>query len=217
MFESGKAVLSSNIFLFDPIAVPIHHIEEDMRLLIFGPPGAGKGTQAQFISKYYSIPHISTGDLFREHIRNETQLGKEAKRYSEAGDLVPDEVTNEMVRNRLLKKDAADGFLLDGFPRTPAQAEALERMLPEGTSLQAVLRMIVPETELLTRLAGRGRQDDELETIRKRLRIYRDTTQPVAEYYKRKGILVEIQGVGPIDEITRRIIDGIEEVILNKM
>lgn len=188
-----------------------------MRLLIFGPPGAGKGTQAQFISKYYSIPHISTGDLFREHIRNETQLGKEAKRYSEAGDLVPDEVTNEMVRNRLLKKDAADGFLLDGFPRTPAQAEALERMLPEGTSLQAVLRMIVPETELLTRLAGRGRQDDELETIRKRLRIYRDTTQPVAEYYKRKGILVEIQGVGPIDEITRRIIDGIEEVILNKM
>ena len=109
-----------------------------MRLLIFGPPGAGKGTQSLIIAKHYNIPHISTGDLFREHIRNDSPLGIEAKRYSEAGELVPDTVTNEMVRTRLLEPDTEHGFLLDGFPRTPKQAEALEIMMPDGTSIHVV-------------------------------------------------------------------------------
>ncbi|MBE0643669.1 MAG: adenylate kinase [Bacteroidetes bacterium] len=183
-----------------------------MRLLIFGPPGAGKGTQSLIISKHYSIPHISTGDLFREHIQNNTQLGIEAKRYSEAGELVPDVVTNEMVRTRLLQADTAHGFLLDGFPRTPSQAEALNVMMPDGTHIHAVLNMIVPEEELLKRLSTRGRQDDELETIRRRLRIYHDTTEPLAEYYRGKGILLDIIGVGTIEDITKQIIDGVESL-----
>ncbi|PLX31549.1 MAG: adenylate kinase [Ignavibacteria bacterium] len=182
-----------------------------MRILIFGPPGAGKGTQAQFISKRYNIPHISTGDIFRENIRNNTPLGIEAKRYSEAGELVPDMVTNAMVRERLLQEDTADGFLLDGFPRTPAQADALEHMLPEGTKLNTVLNMIVTEDEIISRLGKRGRSDDEESTIRKRLRIYRDTTKPIAEYYRAKGILTDIQGIGTIEDITRCIIEAIEK------
>lgn len=180
-----------------------------MRLLIFGPPGAGKGTQALFISKYYNIPHISTGDLFREHIRNETPLGLAAKHFSESGELVPDEVTTEMVRTRLLQPDAVGGFLLDGYPRTPSQAGAMELMLGDGEKLRAVLNMIVPEEELLKRLSTRGRQDDELETIRKRLRIYHETTEPLAEYYRGKGILVDIHGVGTIEDITNQIITAV--------
>jgi len=181
-----------------------------MRLLIFGPPGAGKGTQAQFISTHYGIPHISTGDLFRENIRNGTPLGVEAKRYSEGGELVPDTVTNAMVKERLLKDDTANGFLLDGYPRTRAQAEALESFLCKDTCIDRVLNMIVPEDELLERLGKRGRSDDALATIRRRLRIYRDTTKPIAEYYRAKGILVDIQGVGPIEDITRQIMMAIE-------
>ncbi|MBN1448320.1 MAG: adenylate kinase [Bacteroidetes bacterium] len=182
-----------------------------MRLLIFGPPGAGKGTQAQFISERYSIPHISTGDIFRENIRNDTPLGQEAKRYSEGGELVPDAVTNAMVQARLSQPDAQNGFLLDGYPRTTNQAEALERMLPEGTGLDAVLNMIVPENEILERLSKRGRTDDADDTILKRLRIYRETTEPIAEYYRGRGILVDIQGVGTIEDITGRIINAIEK------
>lgn len=181
-----------------------------MRLLIFGPPGAGKGTQAQFISKRYSIPHISTGDIFRENIANNTPLGVEARRYSEAGELVPDSVTNAMVRDRLSQDDTADGFLLDGYPRTPAQADALEHMLPDGAVIHTVLNMIVSEEEIISRLSKRGRSDDEESTIRKRLRIYRETTEPIAEYYRTKGILSDIQGIGSIEDITRRIIEAIE-------
>jgi adenylate kinase len=181
-----------------------------MRLLIFGPPGAGKGTQAQFISTHYGIPHISTGDLFRENIRNETPLGIEAKRYSEGGELVPDTVTNAMVKERLAQDDTANGFLLDGYPRTRSQAEALESFLCKDTCIDRVLNMIVPEEELLERLGKRGRSDDALETIRRRLRIYRDTTKPIAEYYRAKGILVDIQGVGAIEDITRQIMMAIE-------
>jgi adenylate kinase len=181
-----------------------------MRLLIFGPPGAGKGTQAQFISKRYRIPHISTGDLFRENFSNNTPLGIEARRFSESGELVPDAITNAMVKERLLKADCANGFLLDGFPRTPAQAEALDVMMPEGTHIQVVLNMIVPEEELLKRLSTRGRQDDELDTIRRRLQIYVDTTEPLAEYYNGRGILRNIVGVGTIDDIARRIVEAIE-------
>ena len=182
-----------------------------MRLLIFGPPGAGKGTQAQFISKRYSIPHISTGDIFRENIRKDTPLGREAKRYSEAGELVPDAVTNAMVEERLSQPDTENGFLLDGYPRTQDQARALETMLPAGTSLDAVLNMIVPESEILERLSKRGRSDDADETILKRLRIYRETTKPIAEYYRDRGILHDIEGVGSIDDITQRIKRAIEQ------
>lgn len=181
-----------------------------MRLLIFGPPGAGKGTQAQFISKRYAIPHISTGDIFRENIRNDTPLGREAKRYSESGELVPNAVTNAMVKERLSQPDTENGFLLDGYPRTQDQARALELMLPDGTSLDAVLNMIVPESEILERLSKRGRSDDADETILKRLRIYRESTEPIADYYRKRGILHDIQGVGSIDDITNRIIRAIE-------
>ncbi|MDT8323135.1 MAG: adenylate kinase [Bacteroidota bacterium] len=181
-----------------------------MRLLIFGPPGAGKGTQAQFISNHYNIPHISTGDLFRENIRNDTPLGIAAKRYSDAGELVPDTVTNAMVKERLAKEDTADGFLLDGYPRTPDQAEALETFLPNGTSLDAVINMIVPMEELIERLGKRGRIDDSSETIRRRLVIYHETTEPLAEYYRDRGLLLDIQGVGDIDEITKQIIMAVE-------
>ncbi|MDX9758169.1 MAG: adenylate kinase [Bacteroidota bacterium] len=180
-----------------------------MRLLIFGPPGAGKGTQAQFIAKYYGIPHISTGDIFRENIRNDTPLGIEAKRYSEAGELVPDALTTAMVQDRISQPDTAPGFLLDGYPRTPSQADSLEEILHGGEKLRAVLNMIVPEEELLKRLSTRGRQDDELDTIRRRLRIYHDTTEPLADYYREKGILIDIHGVGTIDDITRRIIEAV--------
>jgi len=181
-----------------------------MRLLIFGPPGAGKGTQAQFISNYFNIPHISTGDLFRENIRNDTPLGIEAKRYSDAGELVPDSVTNAMVKERLAQDDTAEGFLLDGYPRTPDQAEALGTFLPDDTSIDAVINMIVPMEELIERLGKRGRVDDSSETIRRRLVIYHETTEPLAEYYREKGLLLDIQGVGEIDDITKQIIMAVE-------
>jgi adenylate kinase len=181
-----------------------------MRLLIFGPPGAGKGTQAQYISTYFNIPHISTGDLFRENIRNNTTLGIEAKRYSDGGELVPDSVTNAMVKERLAKDDTAGGFLLDGYPRTPDQAEALETFLPNETSLDAVINMRVPMEELIERLGKRGRVDDSAETIRRRLVIYHETTEPLAEYYRERGLLLDIQGVGEIDDITKQIIMAVE-------
>lgn len=180
-----------------------------MRLLIFGPPGAGKGTQAQFISTHYNIPHISTGDLFRENIRKDTPLGIAAKRYSDAGELVPDSVTNAMVKERLAQDDTAGGFLLDGYPRTPDQARALETFLPHG-AIDAVINMIVPMEELIERLGKRGRIDDSAETIRRRLVIYQETTKPLAEYYRGKGLLLDIQGVGAIEDITQQIIMAVE-------
>ena len=183
-----------------------------MRLLIFGPPGAGKGTQAEFISKEFNIPHVSTGDIFRENIRNNTALGAQAKRYSDAGDLVPDELTTNMVRDRLNLPDCRNGFLLDGYPRTPAQADSLKEYL-EGlnTQLDAVINMIVPDKEIITRLTGRGRIDDGDDTVKKRLGIYHKTTQPLAHYYAEINLLIDIEGVGNIDDITRRIIDGVNK------
>jgi adenylate kinase len=193
------------------VRATIHSIEVLMRLLIFGPPGAGKGTQAQFISERYNIPHISTGDLFREHIRNNTPLGIAARQASDSGELVSDEITNAMVRGRLFQPDTAGGFLLDGFPRTPDQAESLEEMLEEqGGRLTAVLRLRVADEEIIGRLMYRGRTDDSEDTVRRRLRIYHDTTDPIAGYYRSKGLLVDIVGVGPIEEITSRIFAEID-------
>ena len=137
-----------------------------MRCILFGPPGAGKGTQAEFISKHFSIPHISTGDIFRENIRNQTPLGIEAKRFSEAGNLVPDSVTIAMVRDRLSKQDCVNGFLLDGFPRTTAQADEFDAILRDlHTSLDAVINLVVPDEELVERLSKRGRADDSVDTV----------------------------------------------------
>ena len=178
-----------------------------MRLVLFGPPGAGKGTQAQYIAAHYAIPHISTGDIFRENIKNQTPLGIEAKRYSEAGELVPDTITNAMVGDRLAKEDAVHGFLLDGYPRTPSQADELMVLLSsQDVNLDAVVNLIVPDQELIDRLLKRGRGDDSIETIRRRLDIYHETTKPLIEYYREKNILRDVIGVGSIDDITRLIL-----------
>ncbi|SDX47005.1 Adenylate kinase [Saccharopolyspora shandongensis] len=179
-----------------------------MRLVLVGPPGAGKGTQAAVLSEQLDVPHISTGDLFRANIGNATPLGQKAKSYLDTGDLVPDEVTNEMVRDRLSDEDAAKGFLLDGYPRTTTQAEVLAEMLRErGTELTAVLQFDVPEEELVTRMLARGRADDTEDIIRRRLAVYRSETEPLLEYYQDR--IVKIDAVGSIEEITARALEAL--------
>jgi adenylate kinase len=178
-----------------------------MRLVFFGPPGAGKGTQAEFIAAHFSIPHISTGDIFRENIRQQTPLGLEARRYSDAGELVPDAVTNAMVGDRLAKDDTAQGFLLDGYPRTPAQADELAAMLSaRDIALDAVVNLIVPDEEIVERLLLRGRSDDNHDTIRRRLDVYHETTKPLIEYYRERALLRDVVGVGSITDITQLIL-----------
>lgn len=184
-----------------------------MYLLIFGPPGAGKGTQAQRISERLSIPHISTGDIFRENIRNNTPLGLEARRYTDSGNLVPDSVTNAMVKSRLHDEDCSGGFLLDGYPRTIEQAQELEQILGElGYELNAVVNLEVTDGELIQRLSKRGRKDDSPETIRRRLQVYHETTSPVKDFYYGQGKLVNVHGIGDIQEITETIIQRINGV-----
>ena len=155
-----------------------------MRVVLLGPPGAGKGTQAVKLAEKLGVPQISTGDLFRSNINDGTELGLEAKRYLDAGDLVPSELTNALVDKRLDEADAADGFILDGYPRSVEQAEALTRMLAaRNTKLDAVLEFRVCEEELLKRLKDRGRADDTEEVIHNRMKVYRDETAPLLEYY----------------------------------
>jgi adenylate kinase len=181
-----------------------------MRCILFGPPGAGKGTQAEFISEHFSIPHISTGDIFRENIKNQTPLGIEAKRFSEAGNLVPDTVTIAMVRDRLSKPDCINGFLLDGFPRTTAQADEFDAILRDlQTSLDAVINLVVPDEELVERLSKRGRADDSVDTVLHRLTVYHDNTKPLIGYYRSRGILCDVVGVGPIEDITASILQAL--------
>ncbi|CAM2867375.1 adenylate kinase [Saccharomonospora xinjiangensis] len=178
------------------------------RVVLVGPPGAGKGTQAAALSKRLGIPHISTGDLFRKHVGDETSLGREAKRYLDSGELVPDAVTNEMVRERLGEPDAKSGFLLDGFPRNTKQADVLAELLEEnGDSLEAVIELKVPEDVLVERLLGRGRTDDTEDVIRRRQQVYRSETAPLLEYYS--DILVTVDGVGDIDEVSSRVLDAL--------
>ena len=175
-----------------------------------GPPGAGKGTQAKFIGDTFSIPQISTGDILRDAIKRGTEMGKKAQEFINAGALVPDEVVIGIVRDRLGEDDVKKGYILDGFPRTTAQADALKSMLAGmGQALDHAVTLEVPEEELVSRLLDRaskeGRADDTEPVIRKRLETYRNQTLPLIEYYKKEGILAEIDGVGTLDDVTGRI------------
>ncbi|WNG93895.1 adenylate kinase [Mycobacterium sp. ITM-2016-00318] len=175
-----------------------------MRVVLLGPPGAGKGTQAQKLSEKLGIPQISTGDLFRENISSGTPLGLEAKRYLDAGDLVPSELTNKLVEDRIEQPDAVDGFILDGYPRSVEQAQALDDMLKNhDTKLDAVLEFSVSEEELFTRLQARGRADDTEEVIHNRMKVYADETRPLLEYYSRNN-LQTVDAVGGLDEVFAR-------------
>jgi len=174
-----------------------------VRLVLLGPPGAGKGTQAEQLAEKLQIPHLSTGELFRQNIDNGTKLGLEAKRYLDAGDLVPSELTNELVDDRLSNSDADGGFILDGYPRSVQQAKALHDMLERrGTQLDAVLEFRVAEDVLLERLKARGRADDTDEVILNRMKVYRDETAPLIEYYSSE--LKTVDAVGTVDEVFAR-------------
>ncbi|MEV2276001.1 adenylate kinase [Nocardiopsis sp. NPDC049922] len=214
-----------------------------MRAVLVGPPGAGKGTQAQILAAELSVPKVSTGDIFRANVSGGTELGKKAKEYMDRGDLVPDEVTNAMVKDRLAQDDAAPGFLLDGFPRNVPQAEKLREMLGElDTTLDVVLELRVDEDEVVRRLSGRRscpecgrvyhveydapktagrcdaegaelyqREDDREETIRHRLKVYRDQTAPLVEFYASEGLLATIAAAGAVEDVTARAKAAIED------
>lgn len=214
-----------------------------MRAVLVGPPGAGKGTQAQILAEELTIPKVSTGDIFRANVSGGTELGKKAKEFMDRGDLVPDEVTNAMVKDRLAQEDTAGGFLLDGFPRNVPQAETLKGMLADlGTSLDVVLELKVDEEEVVKRLSGRRscpecgrvyhveydapkvegecdnegaelyqREDDREETIRHRLKVYREQTAPLVEFYEAEGLLATISATGPVAEVTARAKAAIDE------
>jgi len=213
-----------------------------MNIVFLGPPGAGKGTQAKILVERYGIPQISTGDMLREHRAKGTELGKKAQEYMDKGQLVPDEIILEMVKERLSQPDSEKGFIFDGFPRTVAQAEALDKLLAEmGKKLDFALALVVPDELLVERLTGRRtckncgmiyhikykppkvegkcdvcggelyqRPDDNEETVRNRLKVYHESTAPLIEYYRKKGLLREIDGSKSIEEITQQIIQILE-------
>jgi adenylate kinase len=179
-----------------------------VRVVLLGPPGAGKGTQAEKLAEKLQIPHISTGELFRSNIQEGTKLGLEAKRYLDAGDLVPSELTNQLVDDRLNHSDAANGFILDGYPRSVEQAKALHDMLGRrGTDIDAVVEFRVSEDELLTRLKGRGRADDTEEVILNRMKVYNAETAPLLEYYSDE--LKTVDAVGELDEVFARALQAL--------
>jgi adenylate kinase len=192
-----------------------------VRVVLLGPPGAGKGTQAQIIAGQLGVPAISTGDIFRANVSGQTELGMKAKTYMDAGDLVPDEITVAMVRDRLAETDAKGGFLLDGFPRTIAQAEQLRDSLTDlGHALDCVLELVVDEDELVRRLSGRRmlvdgqwvqRDDDKPETVRHRLQVYREQTAPLSGFYEAEGLLARIDAIGAVDEVTQRAMTALGE------
>ncbi len=184
----------------------------------FGPPGAGKGTQAKLIAQKYNFIHLSTGDILRSAIERQTELGKKAKSYIDKGELVPDEVIIGMIRNRLQRIEKNAGILFDGFPRTIKQAEDFEQLLKEiNEKIYAVIYLKVPEKEVIDRLTKRaqieGRTDDTPEVIKKRIMIYREKTEPLLNFYKKAGLLYEIDGQGTIDQVNNRIRDIIERFV----
>lgn len=174
-----------------------------MRVVLLGPPGAGKGTQATLLAEHYGVPHISTGDLFRAHIGQGTPLGLEAKGYLDKGELVPSDLTNRMVKERVNEPDTAIGFFLDGFPRTVEQANALEEILRElGTKIDKVLSFVVDEEAVVRRMLSRGRTDDTEDVIRNRLRVYHAETEPLLGHYA--GSIVTVDAMGSIDDVNAR-------------
>ena len=185
-----------------------------MRLVVLGPPGAGKGTQAVKLAEQFTCADVATGDIFRANVAEGTELGRAAQEYMDRGDLVPDDVVIAMVMERLAERDCDSGFVLDGFPRTVAQAEALDRRLVElGTPLEAALSFDVTEEELLRRLAGRAaaqhRADDAEQTIRHRLEVFAIKTRPLIDYYRHRRLLTMVDGVGRVEDVTARILDGL--------
>jgi adenylate kinase len=186
-----------------------------MRIVLLGPPGAGKGTQAAQVACRFGCPHIATGDIFRANVAEGTELGRAAQEYMDRGDLVPDEVVIAMVMERLAESDCDGGFVLDGFPRTVNQAEALDRRLVDlGSPLETALSFDVTEEELLRRLAGRAaaqhRADDAEQTIRHRLEVFGIKTRPLIDYYAHRGLLIKVDAIGPIEVVTKRILAAIE-------
>ncbi|MFJ8896186.1 adenylate kinase [Leifsonia sp. NPDC102414] len=186
------------------------------RMLIVGPPGAGKGTQASRITTAYGIPDISTGDIFRANIKNETPLGLQVKAIVDAGDYVPDSLTNELVTNRIAEDDAAGGFLLDGYPRTLDQVAYLDELLEKnGQKLDAVIQLVADQDEIVARLTKRaqeqGRADDSEEAIRHRQEVYVRETSPLIDVYRQRGLLVEVDGLGDMDEVAARITSALAE------
>lgn len=185
------------------------------RMVLLGPPGAGKGTQAARISERLGVPAISTGDIFRANVAGETGLGKQAKQYMDRGEYVPDSVTNAMVKDRIAQEDAAEGFLLDGYPRTGAQVNELDAMLAEaGLALDVVLEITadneVVVERLLKRASEQNRADDTEPVIRRRLEVYAEQTAPLAALYETEGLLVRVDGSGEVDEVTERIMTALE-------
>ncbi|CAN5866924.1 adenylate kinase [soil metagenome] len=181
-----------------------------------GPPGAGKGTQAEAVATRLDIPAISTGDIFRRHAEQGSALGEQAERYMDSGDYVPDEVTNAMVRERIREDDARSGFLLDGYPRTPAQVDELDAMLAElGCRLDAVVLLEVDKEELIDRLLKRARTenrtDDTESVIRRRQEVFAEQTAPLVDVYGRRGLLVRVDGVGAVDEVRGRVLAALPE------
>jgi adenylate kinase len=210
-----------------------------MRLILVGPPGAGKGTQAAFLSAHYSIPHISTGDIFRANLKAGTELGKQAQAFMDRGELVPDSVTNDMVKDRLTQSDVANGFLLDGYPRNIAQAEVLRAFLTEiGMPLQAALELSIAPEEIIKRLSSRRtcracgapseagattcsscgktdlyqREDDKEEVIARRLRVFHEQTEPIINFYRNEALLLTISAVGNVEEITTSAISALSDL-----
>ncbi|HXD61473.1 MAG TPA: adenylate kinase [Lacisediminihabitans sp.] len=186
------------------------------RLLIVGPPGAGKGTQAKRITANYGVPTISTGDIFRFNIANKTELGLQVQAIVDAGDYVPDELTNTLVRHRLEEQDALDGFLLDGYPRTTDQVRYLDSLLAErGLAVDAVIRLVADRDAIVARLRKRavaeGRVDDSEEAIRHRQDVYLRETEPLISIYRSRGLLIEVDGLGSVDEVGERISTALAE------
>jgi len=181
-----------------------------VRLLFIGPPGAGKGTQAGKVAARLGIPHVSTGEMFRDHVARGTELGRQVDAIMAAGDYVPDEITVAMLEERIAQDDAQNGFILDGFPRTAAQVISLDQLLGER-GLDTVVVIDVDEDELVDRLLARGRADDTEETIRNRFKIYVEQTQPLIDTYDDRSLTVEVDGTGDVEEVTERILSAIGE------